>query len=654
MLYFCKLRMIGLFIAVVFLTACGGSEDREQEYFNRAQSHFNEGNLDKTRVELKNVLQINPKNIDARYLMALLAEKSQDWRKMYGLLLGVVQENPERLEAQNKLGKLFLLSGQLDKALENSELVLTKEINNVDALILKAAVFMRKGELLKSESIIQSVLVSNPGQVEATLMLAKQYGDNKKYEDALTLIDSAILLKPNDINLALFKINYLVALKSFEDAEKVFLSLIISHPDKSSLHYNFAKFYIAWGKVDMGAKVLRDYIASKPEAAEPKLALAEFLLQQKGKEEAETALQNFIKENTGDYELRFALAKVYKDSPDQAIDVLNEIVAADEDSLAGLKANNLLAMFAVKQGDKDKAHQLLNEIIKKDPGNSEALMLRSSLLVDEGDYEAAIADLRMVMRDEPDSEKAFMLSANAHLKSGFFDLAEDSLEKVLFLNPKNTAVRKDLARLMVRNKDEKGAVELLEGVSGSDGSNDVLSMLVDLHIRTKDWEKAIEVAQSIADTDDHVGLSSYKLAQIFFAQKKYALAVEEYIKVLAVKPLAIDILAQLSKSYLAMGEPTKAEDLLAKLIVQHPENASLLNLNGVLYRSLKQTDKALKIFEQVISLDKKFAPGYRNLASIFANKNNINKAQEILKQGLIAIPDDSRLLIAQASLYEKS
>ncbi|MCF6252172.1 MAG: tetratricopeptide repeat protein [Methylococcaceae bacterium] len=647
-----KIR-ISLFVSFVFLYACSGSENREQEYFNRAQAFFNENDFDKTRVELKNVLQINPKNVDARYLMALLAERNQNWRKMYGLLLGVVEERPEFLEAQNKLGKLFLLSGQLDKALESSELVLTKDQNNIDALIIKAAVFMRKKETVKSEEIIQSVLATNPGNVEATLMLARQY-EKDKIEDALVLINNAILKNPDDVNLAMFKINYLVKLKDFQSAEKVFLALINQFPDQSALYYNVAKFYIAWGKIDKGEKVLRDYIARKPDEHMPKLVLADYLLQQKGLQEAENALKGFIEENAEDYELRFALAKVYRDKPDQAIEVLNQIVAADKEGLAGQKASNLLAMYAIKQGDKDKARQILNDILQKDSRNSEALMLRSNLLVDEGNFEAAIADLRMVMRDNPSSEKAFMLSASAHLKSGFFDLAEDSLEKALLINPKNEAVRKDLARLMVRNKNEQGAIELLEkGNNAADQDSQVLSMLVDLHIRTKEWDKAIEVARSIPE-EDNAGLSSYKLAQIYFAQKKYDLAAEEYLKVLAVKPLAIDILSQLSKSYLAMGMPDKAENLLNKLVAEHPENTALLNLNGSLYRSFKQYDKAQLIFEKVIDQDKNFAPGYQNLAATYINKNDLKKAKDILKQGLVLLPDNSNLLIGIASLYEKS
>lgn len=646
-----KLRVV-LLSSFLLLNACGGSEDREQKYLERAQAYFNDNNYDKTRVELKNVLQINPKNIEARYMMALLAEKQQNWRKMYGMLLGIVETNPAHLKAQNKLGKLFLFSGQVDKALAKAELVLVADANNTDALILQAAIYMNQGELTKSAEIIRSVLASDPGNIEATVILAKQYANNKQYKDALQLLDSAISIHPDELSLALFKIDYLVALKSFPEAESVFASLVARFSDNAALHYNFAKFYIAWGNLDKAEQVLHDYIALDPIAVEPKLALSEFLLQQRGVEAAEQALKKLISENPESYDFRFALVSLYKNKPTQAIAELNEIVRLDVEGEAGLKANNLLARFSVQQGDTAQASQILDNIIAQDSGNSEALMLRSTLLVDKGDFEAAIADLRTVMRNDPDSEKAFMLSANAHFKSGYFDLAEDSLEKALILNPGNTQVRKNLARLLVRNKDDQAAIELLEAMDLSSKDNaDVMVMLVDLYIRTQAWDKAIALAQSIANINN-TGLSSYKLGQVFFAQQKYSLAITEYEKVLLLQPLNIEVLAQLSKSYLSMGNPKQAEKMLDTLIAKNSKNAALLNLKGEVFSAARQADSAKLVFEKVIGLDKKFAAGYRNLASIHAAQKNYQKAKEIFKSGLQELPEDTGLLLGLASTYE--
>jgi hypothetical protein len=40
---------------------------------------------------------------------------------------------------------------------------------------------------------------------------------------------------------------------------------------------------------------------------------------------------------------------LYKDKPEKAMQVLNEIAVADAEGNAGLKANNLLAIFAIRE-----------------------------------------------------------------------------------------------------------------------------------------------------------------------------------------------------------------------------------------------------------------------------------------------------------------
>ena len=48
------------------LAACGGAEDRKAKYFERGKELFEQGNYVKSELEFKNVLQIDPKQAEAR------------------------------------------------------------------------------------------------------------------------------------------------------------------------------------------------------------------------------------------------------------------------------------------------------------------------------------------------------------------------------------------------------------------------------------------------------------------------------------------------------------------------------------------------------------------------------------------------------------
>ena len=149
----------GICFFVVFclltLTACfDSSVEREAKYYSKAQAYVDEQNYDKARVELKNVLQINAKNAEARYLLAQVEEKEKNWQQMFGHLSAVVELQPEHIGAQLDLAKLYMLSKDFDQALQKAELVLTKAPENANALTLKSAILLFQGEQGEGKSFV--------------------------------------------------------------------------------------------------------------------------------------------------------------------------------------------------------------------------------------------------------------------------------------------------------------------------------------------------------------------------------------------------------------------------------------------------------------------------------------------------------------------
>jgi tetratricopeptide (TPR) repeat protein len=135
------------FAVAVVLASCGGKEERKAMHMEKGMAYYAQGNYDKARVELKNVLQIDPKTPEAYYMIGLIEEKQQKWQGAFSSYLKAVELNPDHIQAKVKLGRLYLLSGGLREAEEIMTDVLARRPGDPGGRFLKAAVLVRRGDI---------------------------------------------------------------------------------------------------------------------------------------------------------------------------------------------------------------------------------------------------------------------------------------------------------------------------------------------------------------------------------------------------------------------------------------------------------------------------------------------------------------------------
>ena len=66
---------------IAALVACGGAEERKAVYMEKAKSSIEAGDLDKARIELKNVLQIDSKDGEAYYQLGKIYEQQKEYKE---------------------------------------------------------------------------------------------------------------------------------------------------------------------------------------------------------------------------------------------------------------------------------------------------------------------------------------------------------------------------------------------------------------------------------------------------------------------------------------------------------------------------------------------------------------------------------------------
>src|SRR5262252_7919812 len=102
--------MIRIFAVAAFLlvAACGGKEERLQSHLNKGRTLLAEYEYDKANVEVRNVLQIDPRSGDAYQLAAQIWERQNDLPKAFGAYFKAVELSPANIDAKAALGRYYL------------------------------------------------------------------------------------------------------------------------------------------------------------------------------------------------------------------------------------------------------------------------------------------------------------------------------------------------------------------------------------------------------------------------------------------------------------------------------------------------------------------------------------------------------------------
>ena len=143
---------------ITLLAGCSSSEEQQAKYLNRAQEQYDADDLKKARLELRNVLQINPYNPQARYLLALIYADQANWRDVAKNLTLAIEYAPDFIDARIKMGGLLFRFGPAadDQTLEQADAVLALDPQNADAHVLRAFVFQTPRRHRKTRSTRRS------------------------------------------------------------------------------------------------------------------------------------------------------------------------------------------------------------------------------------------------------------------------------------------------------------------------------------------------------------------------------------------------------------------------------------------------------------------------------------------------------------------
>ena len=448
-----------------------------------AKNLLNQAKADKARADAER----NAKIQEAKKDIA-----SGDIDDAIAALQKILAENPDDAEARTLLNQALN-----EKARAEAE---KKAEADRQAKLDEARRALENGDYDKAQKILNELLKSNPDDPEAKRLLNQ--AQEAKKDAALKEAEEAI--KNGDFEKAQKILNDLLKDNPNDNDTKALMNQMVQEKAKAETErqkkLDEAREAIKNGDYDKAQKILNELLKDNPDDATAK-SLLDFAAKEKAAKEA--MRQNKLREaqeaiRNGDYDkAQKILDDLLKDNPDdaQAKNLLKQAQDAKAKAEADRQAKLKEAENAIKNGDYAKAEQILGSLLKNNPGDSDAKDLlkqaqdgkakaeaeRQAKLkeaenaIKNGDYDKAQKILNELLKDNPgDSDAKNLLKqvqdekskseaerknklkeAEDAIKNGDYAKAEKILNELLKNNPNDS----DAKKLLDQSKDAKAKAD---------------------------------------------------------------------------------------------------------------------------------------------------------------------------------------------------
>jgi len=653
-------KIIAMSVLVVSLVACGGAEERKAKYLEKGKAYLAEKNYDKAKVEIKNVLQIDPKFGDAYYAMGQIEEAGEEYGKALSYYRKAIELDPEHMDAKVKLSKIYVIIGArdlIDEAKKLLDEVGKVQPENPQVGLILATIDYKLGLKEKATLALEEVVAKNRKFDEGVSLLATLYISNGTSDKAIKLLTRGVAESPENVFLQVTLAKLLTVNKNYPEAEKYFKRALATEPDNYSLQVALSLFYAGTEQNKKAESVLRKAIEQDANDVQRYLMLVEFLSSKHSIAEGEAELEKAIKNKPELYSLKFSQVKFYEKigRSEKLKKTLKQIIAEKSYDVEGIKARTLLAKQLLKEGDQSGAKAYVDEVIAEYPNDSDALLIVGKLALMSSDAVDAINGFRTILKNDPKNAEASLLLARAHEMKGESSLAENELKKSIEADPVNVQAHINYARYIASKNRLEEALEVADKALAYFKRN---YELLDFKLRISSVMNKPEGEMfAILDEMELADPSKYQVhitrGRYFQGKKEMDKALRQYEVAYLKAKDKYQPLELIVKLHLSNREPDKALDRLKSITDKKPDDAVANYFTGQVYLAQNKIKDARAKFTQASLAADNWMPPYSGLALTYLAEKNPGAAIKIYQDAMPRLMNKVPAQLQVAGLYER-
>lgn len=619
-----------LLATAVFLAGCSNPEQTKAEHVARGEAYLKESKFQEASLEFRNALQIDDKLAAAHWGLARAFEGLERFPEMLDELRKTVNQDQNNVEARIKLGNYYLAGsrGRPDVIAEAERLakeVLAKDAKSIEGHILMGSVLYSQGQKDKAFEELNAAIQLDPSRVESYLSMAKFHVANAEPQKAEDLFKRAISVNGNSPLAHTEYGKFLAQANRPTEAEIELRKAVEVGPTDRTARFVLGSYYLVNRQLDKAEESYKALAALDPDKPESQAVLADFY----------SAINR----------------------SDDAVRIYQDILAKAPDYLQG---RYRLGEILLVKGDTQGANAQIEEALKKDKHDRQALLLRARMKAQSGqpdNLKSAIEDLKDVLRQEPNSRPGLYYMAQINYNLGLMDQSRAFAADLEKNYPDYLPAKLMQLQITLTSGDSKGATaqatdliaRLDKTAPDRENSPQILAEIrekayltrgsAQLQLKnTAGARKDFEIAREIAPRDPIVHNS---LALVALTENKQDEAISSFENALNVDATNFDALNGLINLYAKTQQLDKAHARIDQALGAYPNVAALHYLKAQVFGFERNAQSVEAELNQALNLDPNYLPAYSALASLYINSKQEDRAIAQYQKIISLRPDNA-------------
>jgi len=606
---------------------------------------------------VEHALKVEPSNIEAISLKAILLNKQDKTEEAIALLTKTIHEKPDQLAL--KMIKLSILEEQKDYSameLMYQELKV-KHSSETWVFVSLAKLYQQQGEYNKATAVLEEFVDAQPNNHEAKLLLVSLV-QSKEPEKAISLLDSYIKLDKNDFEFRFAKIQLLIAAKqkkaAIAELEQIAaLNDVAESANKANVM--LANFDMQNGDEVAANQKLDKVLTNAPENEAALLTKAKIEVMNKEVDSAVTRLRIVLRNNPESEQALVLLAQAYLRSGS------TELAEDNFRQALTLNPGNTVAALSVAQGlmkskDLNRTETVLMNALKRGPNNDAILQTLAQVRLLKKDWLGTQSIVDTLLQHNGNTAVASYLSARISQGQERYAEAVDEYKKVLVERPGITRALQGLAFCSMKLEQKDELLTYLHEFNAKNPRQFAgYAIQSNIYLRDKSFDKAVAVLEQGLAIEPK-WLSGYSaLASVFTKQGDAGKAIESYESGLAVAPKNNGLAMQLASLYEQNGKFIEAKDLYEGVLKRNANIEPAINNLASLLTDQFSSDENLKKAELITKKFKSATEPYYldTYGWVHAQLGHLETAQSALEQVVVEAPNVAIFNYHLAVLYVK-